>query len=104
MGDIKKISWDAEILLNTLTFNGQKATVLLSKTGFEKKQLRNAIRELRLAGFKVCSGNNGYWLWDGKDDTWNHTKAQIKSRRYMLDQLIKAMEDIPLEGQEVLNV
>lgn len=99
-----KLSWDAENLLNTLTNDGQKAPALQSQTGLDKKALREAVRELRLAGYKVCSGNEGYWLWDGLDDSWNHTKMQIKSRMHSMLELYNAMNNIPLDGQIKMDI
>ena len=63
------------------------------------RDLQNAVRDLRLEGMKICSGDKGYWLWDGKDDSWSHTKAQLKSRIGKLYQLLSAMEG-NIEGQQ----
>lgn len=64
------------------------------------RELQIAIRDLRLQGVKVCSGNGGYWLWDGQDDSWAHTKSQIKSRAIKLNILVAAMDRTGIDGQE----
>lgn len=68
-------------------------------TGFSDTEIRTAIRDLRMDGYKICSGSNGFWIWNGIDDTWRHTKAQIKSRIKALSELYRAMENLPEKGQ-----
>ena len=110
--DSGNLSWDAEVVLKTLEVTGEsrncegakKATRLQELTGLDKRALRIAIRELRLRGYKVCSHNPGYWLWDGKDDSWRHTKSHIKSRLRSMLELWQAMENAPVEGQEQMEL
>lgn len=73
-------------------------------TGYSDVYLRSMIRELRIDGEKVCSGTEGFWLWNGVDDSWNHTKNQIRSRFIALQELYYAMENLPLDGQEEMEV
>ena len=72
--------------------------------GTKDAETRAIIRELRLKGVKVCSGSEGFWMWDGKDDSWTHTKRQIFSRTKALWDLWKAMENAPMEEQVRWNV
>lgn len=46
-------------------------------TGIDRREVRKIIRELRIEGMKICSGNAGFWIWDGKDDSWERTKRAI---------------------------
>ena len=71
--------------------------------GIDPRKLRIIARELRMEHMKVCSGDNGYWLWDGKDDSWNRTKARIRSQAKREFELLKAMEDV-LDGQQTIKL
>ena len=77
-----------------------KTRPLCALCRISSRELQNAVHDLRMDGVKVCSGDDGYWIWDGQDDSWNHTKNQIKSRIKKLSQMYAAMEGTPLEGQQ----
>ena len=68
------------------------------------RELQHAIRDLRMDGVKVCSGDKGYWIWDGKDDSWDHTKNQIKSRIKKLSVMYTAMNGSQLDGQQEMTL
>lgn len=72
-------------------------------TGTDPRGLRKIVRELRMEHIKVCSGDEGYWLWNGKDDSWSRTKARIRSQAKREFELLKAMEDV-LDGQQTINL
>ena len=92
-----------ERVLAVLTINNHvpaKTTPICAVLNIKPRQLQQAVHDLRMDGVKVCSGDQGYWIWDGVDDSWNHTKNQIKSRRNKLSMLYSAMDGTPLDGQE----
>lgn len=95
----EKLSWDAEVLLTALGKKDKKSAALQRETGMDRRRLMKAVNELRHAGFKVCSGNAGYHLWDGKDDTWNETKRRIRSQAIDMMKLSKAMDRSPAPEQ-----
>lgn len=64
------------------------------------RALQHAVRDLRLEHIKVCSGDDGYWIWNGEDDTWEHTLRQIKSRIKKLSDMYSAMQGTQLNGQQ----
>ena len=107
-----KLTWEEEVILRTLeitgkskNYTGAKTAPKLSElTGISKRIVMAMLRELRLKGYKVCSGTPGYWLWDGIDDSWKHTKNHIRSRTISLIELTRAMENSPLDGQEQLEL
>ena len=101
---IKKLSWEADIVLHSLTTKGKLTPRLISETGLKRRALMHAVRELRMAGYKVCSGDDGYWLWDGQDDSWRKTKAQIRSRMHSMQELYYAMEGMPIDGQMMMDI
>lgn len=98
-----------------LTNEERLAMSILSTTPIKSRQLgaimgtkdaetRAIIRGLRLKGICICSGADGFWLWDGKDDSWVHTKRQIFSRTKALWDLWKAMENAPTDEQVRWNI
>ena len=66
--------------------------------GIDPRDLRDIVRELRMEHVKVCSGNPGYWLWDGVDDSWERTKARIRSQAAKEHLLLIAMDNV-VDGQ-----
>lgn len=72
--------------------------------GIDPRELRDVVRELRMEHVKVCSGDKGYWLWDGIDDSWRRTKARIKSQAVKEYALLAAMDGDALEGQEQWSI
>lgn len=66
--------------------------------GIDPRELRDVVRALRMEHVKVCSGDQGYWLWDGVDDSWNKTKARIKSQMVNECKLLAAMDGV-VDGQ-----
>ena len=69
-------------------------------TGIDRRDVRKIIQELRLEGVKVCSGNAGYWIWNGKDDSWHRTKMTIISKAASTFKLANAiLKAEHMEGQ-----
>lgn len=66
--------------------------------GIDPRDLRDIVRELRLEHVKVCSGDPGYWLWNGVDDSWKRTKARIRSQMMNECKLLAAMDGV-VDGQ-----
>ena len=67
--------------------------------GCSDSEVRAAVHDLRLRGVKVCSGKDGYWLWDGKDSSWDATCRHVKSRLISLSKLYSRIANLPPEGQ-----
>ena len=91
-----------ERVLNVLTINNHvpvKTTPICAVLNIKPRQLQQAVHDLRMDGVKVCSGDQGYWIWDGQDDSWNHTKNQIKSRIKKLSKMYTAMDGTQIDGQ-----
>lgn len=92
-----------QMVLDRLTMNNSipmRASQFETITGIKPRELRLIVRDLRMDGVKVCSGDPGYWLWDGKDDSWSRTKARMRSEQKRLNEVLAAMDGQPLEGQE----
>lgn len=81
-----------------------KTTVITMHTGYCRREIMHAVRALRLAGYSICSGDDGYWMWNGSDESWDATKAQIKSRLIKMATLYSAMDGQPITGQMHLKI
>lgn len=97
---LDKFTDEERLALSILSTRPIKSSELGAVMGTKDAETRQIIRELRLKGVKVCSGNDGFWIWNGKADSWKHTKNQIKSRIKALYVLWKAMDNSPAEEQE----
>lgn len=75
-----------------LTTTPKTQKELESITGIDRRIIRRAIRQLRMEGLKVCSGNDGYWIWNGEDSTWEMTKATIVKKAAHTFELLNAMK------------
>lgn len=95
---------EQQLALSILSKNPIKSKELGAILGTKDAETRAIIRELRLKGVKVCSGAEGFWIWNGKDDSWQHTKKTMLSRAYAIYQVWKAMENSPGEEQERWDV
>lgn len=93
------LSFVSARVIGTLTHQPKTSKQIQGITGYSDVEIREAVREARLKGFAVCSGARGFWLWDGKDESWSHTKNNIRSRAMALLELYNAMDKRPLEGQ-----
>ena len=60
-------------------------------TGIDRRDVRRLIQELRIDGVKICSGNAGYWIWNGKDDSWHRTKLTIIAKGTGAYKLVNAI-------------
>ena len=102
-GWIMKKNEAKEMVLARLTMNDgvpMRAKRFHAILGIDARELRDVVRDLRMDGVKVCSGNAGYWLWDGHDDSWTITKARIRKQAIKEYQLLAVMDGLPIEGQE----
>lgn len=92
-----------QMVLDRLTMNNSipmRASQFETLIGIKPRELRLIVRDLRMDGVKVCSGDPGYWLWDGHDDSWHRTKARMRSEQKRLNEVLAAMDGQPLEGQQ----
>lgn len=71
---------------------------LESLTGIDRRDIKRAVRELRLQGVKVCSGSRGYWLAQS-DAEIDRTTARLWHEIYERLELVYAMSNFSLEGQ-----
>ena len=94
-----KFTYEERIALSILSTKPIKSRELGARMGTKDAETRQIIRELRLKGVKVCSGADGFWIWNGHDDSWNHTKRQIYSRAKALIELLRAMNKEPNDEQ-----
>lgn len=88
-------------LMDSVPITAKKIQGLL---GIDPRKLRDIVRELRMEHVKVCSGDKGYWLWDGHDDSWERTKARIRSQAAKEHILLMAMDNDVLDGQQTINL
>lgn len=102
--DRDKLSWEAEVLLQSLSTKDKKSSELQAETGMDRRTLMFAVRELRMAGYYLCSGNDGYHLWDGKDNTWAITKNKIRSQAFNMLELYSAMNGKQIDGQLMMDI
>ena len=94
--DAKQMVFDRLTMNNSIPMRASQFETL---TGIKPRELRLIVRDLRLDGVKVCSGDKGYWLWDGHDDSWSRTKDRIRSQAAKEHILLMAMDNDALEGQ-----
>lgn len=94
-----KFTYEERIALSILSTTPIKSKELGARMGTKDAETRQIIRELRMKGVKVCSGADGFWIWNGKDDSWMHTQRQIYSRVKSLLELLKAMKKEPNDEQ-----
>lgn len=99
-----KLTKEEKLALSVLSTTPIKSRQLGAILGTKDAETRAIIRELRLKGFQVCSGSEGFWMWNGEDDSWLHTKRAMLSRAYSIYQVWKAMENAPMEEQVRWNV
>lgn len=97
----KKFTEDERLALSLLSKTPIKAKELGAVMGTKEAETRAIIRELRLKGVPVCSGTEGFWIWNGRDKSLELTKANLKSRCYAIYQVWKALDSIPTEEQEM---
>ena len=95
-----KFTEDERIALSILSTTPIKSSELGARMGTKDAETRQIIRELRLKGVPICSGADGFWMWDGKDKSLEHTKNNLKSRAVAIYQVWKALDLIPTEEQE----
>jgi hypothetical protein len=94
------------VLVNLLLYNSTpiKTDLLCTLCGIKERELQQAVQDLRMEHIPVCSGDGGYWLWDYKDDSLDHTIRQLKSRIKNQSATIRALEQVQLEGQQEFNL
>ena len=58
---------------------------LADELGWTERQVKLAVRDLRLGGYLVLAGNDGYWL-DGSPEAWiRRQKSQIAAMQATLN-------------------
>lgn len=67
-------------------------------TGIDRRYIKQAIRDLRLEGLPICSGNEGYWIARSEEEL-NRTKARLWHEIGERLALVNAMSGYPLDGQ-----
>lgn len=67
-------------------------------TGIDRRDVKYAIRELRLRGTKICSSSRGYWI-AGSDAELDRTRARLWHEIRERLTLVRAMGGYPLDGQ-----
>lgn len=94
------------VLANLLLYDSApiKTAPLCALCGIKERELQQAVQDLRLERIPICSGDGGYWMWDYKDDSLNHTIRQLKSRIRNQSATIRALEQVQLEGQQEFDL
>ena len=95
----KRFTEEEKLALAILSKNPIKSKELGAIMGTKDAETRSIIRELRLKGVPVCSGSEGFWIWNGQDQSLEHTKNTLKSRAYAIYLVWKALDSIPTEEQ-----
>lgn len=67
-------------------------------TGIDRRYIKQAIRDLRLEGVGICSGNSGYWLARNSEELAS-TKRRLWHEIGERLALVNAMSGYPLDGQ-----
>lgn len=93
-----------DTVLAVLTTTPVKVKEITALTGYRDKTVRDAVKELRLKGYKICSGTQGVWLWDGIDDSYAHTINRLTKHGWSEIRQARAMQGLPLEGQVQMEV
>ena len=70
-------------------------------TGIDRRDVRKIIRELRIDGVKVCSGNAGVWIWNGEDTSWSKTKTAIARKAAHTFELLNAIKRAELLEDQI---
>lgn len=94
-----KFTYLEEKVYLTLGHSGKKSKEIQWELGIDSRTLEQTVRDLRLKGVRVCSGNQGYWISRGDGKDWEHTKAQLWARIKSSYELLKAMENAPSDDQ-----
>lgn len=71
-------------------------------TGIDRRYIKQIIRDLRLEGLPICSGNEGYWIARSEEEL-NRTKARLWHEIGERILLANAMDMRPLEGQMIME-
>lgn len=71
-------------------------------TGIDRRYIKQAIRDLRLEGLPICSGNEGYWIARNEEEL-SRTKARLWHEINERITLAQAMSMRPLEGQMIME-
>ena len=71
-------------------------------TGIDRRYIKQAIRDLRLEGLPICSGNEGYWIARSEEEL-SRTKARLWHEINERILLVQAMSARPLEGQMIME-
>lgn len=91
------------IMLHLSKDNPKTQKELEQETGIDRRYVKEIIRQLRKDDrVPICSGNEGYWLARSEKDI-QRTKARLWHEIMERLDLVQAMRDYPLEGQEVIQ-
>lgn len=103
---MKKNEIKQTVLANLLLYDSTpiKTAPLCALCGIKERELQQAVQDLRMEHIPVCSGDGGYWMWDYKDDSLDHTIRQLKSRIRNQSATIRALEQVQLEGQQTFDL
>ena len=103
---MKKNEIKETVLANLLLYYSApiKTAPLCALCGIKERELQQAVQDLRLERIPICSGDGGYWMWDYKDDSLDHTIRQLKSRIRNQSATIRALEQVQLEGQQTFDL
>ena len=103
---MKKNEINQTVLANLLLYDSApiKTAPLCALCGIKERELQQAVQDLRLERIPICSGDGGYWMWDYKDDSLDHTIRQLKSRIRNQSATIRALEQVQLEGQQTFDL
>ena len=71
---------------------------LEAQTGIDRRYIKQAIRDLRLEGLPICSGNEGYWMARSEEELASTKRRLWHEIRERLA-LANAMSGHPLDGQ-----
>ena len=74
-----------------------------ANTGINRRIVRKAIGELRDEGMPICSGQLGFWIWDGSDRTLEQTVATMFRKGIKTIARARRMAGLPLTGQLTLD-
>lgn len=89
-------------IMNALSTEPVSQSELAKRLGANPAEIRAAIHDLRLKGVKICSGQQGVWIWDGEDDSWQRTRMHLRSRAKSLLKLCRAMDLVVIREDQIL--
>lgn len=86
-----------------LAYKPKSLAEISSATGYDTNAVKEAVQFLRMQGCAICSGGDGYWKWNGKDDSWEHTINRFKAQAKTLNATLNAMKSATRKGTVSLD-